>query len=229
FVGQMAASPIIAVVAVVSIATRNHDAFRAATPFLLLWTLAPVVAYWLSVPVGARVRPLSERERTMLRRTARRTWRYFDTFVTEEDGWLVPDNYQENIEPPRVARRTSPTNIGMSLLSLMAAHDLGYISTDVLIRRLDATLTSLEGLERFHGHFLNWYDTATRAPLRPRYVSTVDSGNLAGALIALAQGLLQLQEHQQTHTQLLEGLADTADLLAEASSSSDVRLPTRAP
>ena len=86
-----------------------------------------------------------------------------------------------------MARRTSPTNIGMSLLSTMAAHDLGYLPTDTLLERLDATLRTLESLERHQGHFLNWYDTATRAPLHPRYVSTVDSGNLAGALLALAQ------------------------------------------
>ena len=125
----------------------------------------------------------------MLRRTARKTWRYFDTFVTETDAWLVPDNYQDD-DTPKLARRTSPTNIAMSLLSTLAAHDLGYVSTDALIRRLDATLGSLEGLERYRGHFLNWYDTASLAPLHPRYVSTVDSGNLAGSLIALAQGLL---------------------------------------
>jgi cyclic beta-1,2-glucan synthetase len=228
FIGQMAASPIIAIVVALAIAARNQAAFPAATPFLLLWTIAPVVAYWLSVPVGARVRPLSDRERTVLRRTARRTWRYFDTFVTEADGWLPPDNYQDAQDSPRVARRTSPTNIGMSLLSVLAAHDLGYLSTDVLVRRLEATLTTLEGLERHQGHFLNWYDTTTRAPLRPRYVSTVDSGNLAGSLIALAQGLLQLQSQHQTRTQRLAGLADTADLLAEATSSSDIRRPGRA-
>ena len=87
-------------------------------------------------------------------------------------------------------RRTSPTNIGMTLLSTLAAHDLGYLTTEALIRRLDSTLTTLEGLERHEGHVLNWYDTATLAPLQPRYVSTVDSGNLAAALIALAQGLI---------------------------------------
>ena len=93
---------------------------------------------------------------------------------------------------PRLARRTSPTNIGMGLLSTLAAHDLGYLTTDALVARLDGTLTTLEGLERYHGHFLNWYDTATLAPLHPRYVSTVDSGNLAAALIALGQGLQAL-------------------------------------
>ena len=150
----------------------------------------------------------------MLRRTARKTWRYFDTFVTEADAWLAPDNYQEDANAPRLARRTSPTNIGMSLLSTLAAHDLGYVSTDDMLRRVNATLVTLEGLERYQGHFLNWYDTSSLAPLHPRYVSTVDSGNLAGAMMALAQGLLQLEDRPQTRAQRLAGLADTADLLA---------------
>src|SRR6185436_10401507 len=123
----------------------------------------------------------------------------------------------------KLARRTSPTNIAMGLLSTLAAHDLGYLSTDALLRRLNATLTTLESLERYRGHFLNWYDTASLAPLHPRYVSTVDSGNLAGALIALAQGLLQLECAPQTREQRLAGLTDTADVLAAASSSSDAR------
>ena len=122
----------------------------------------------------------------MLRRTARKTWRYFDTFITQDDAWLVPDNYQEAGDAPRLARRTSPTNIGMGLLTL-AAHDLGYISTGDLVRRIGATVGTLERLERHRGH-LNWCDTTSLAPLHPRYVSTVDSGNLAAAMMALAQG-----------------------------------------
>ena len=222
FVAKMAASPIIATAVAFAIVAREPVALPAAAPFLVLWLFAPIVAYWLSVPVGARVRPLSDRDRTVLRRTARKTWRYFETFVTETDAWLAPDNYQED-ESPKLARRTSPTNIAMSLLSALAAHDLGYLSTDALLRRLNATLTTLESLERYRGHFLNWYDTASLAPLHPRYVSTVDSGNLAGALIALAQGLLQLEETPQTYTQRLAGLTDTADVLAAASSSTDAR------
>src|SRR5436190_11941846 len=227
YVAEMAASPIVAAAVAVTIVAREPAALPAAVPFLLLWTMAPVVAYWLSVPVGARVRPLSDSDRTVLRRTARKTWRYFERFVTEADGWLVPDNYQEGADGPKLARRTSPTNIGMSLLSTLAAHDLGYLSTDVLLRRLNAMVTALEGLERHRGHFLNWYDTATLAPLHPHYVSTVDSGNLAGALIALAEGVLQLDENPQTRAQRLAGLADTADLLAAASSSSDARFGPR--
>ncbi|HYT64883.1 MAG TPA: glucoamylase family protein, partial [Vicinamibacterales bacterium] len=228
YMADMMASPIIAVGVAVAIVALDADALPAAAPFIVLWTVAPHVAYWLSVPVGARVRPLSDRERTLLRRTARKTWRYFDTFMTEADGWLAPDNYHEGGDAPKLARRTSPTNVGMSLLATLAAHDLGYLSTANLVRRLSATLTTLGSLERYRGHFLNWYDTATRAPLHPRYVSTVDSGNLAGALIALAQGLLGLAEHPQTRDQRLAGLADTADLLAAASSSSTPQPAARA-
>jgi cyclic beta-1,2-glucan synthetase len=223
----MASSPIIAAAAGLAILVLDREAFPAASPFLLLWLIAPVVAYWLSVPVGARVRPLSDRERAVLRRSARNTWRYFDTFATESEGWLAPDNFQEGADGAVLARRTSPTNIGMGLLSTLAAHDLGYLTTDDLLRRVDGTVTTLESLERYRGHFLNWYDTATRAPLHPRYVSTVDSGNLAGALLTLARGLLQLADQPQTQAQRLDGLADAADLLARASSSSDAPAATR--
>jgi cyclic beta-1,2-glucan synthetase len=220
FTSEMMSSPITAVVAALAVLAVDRSALPGATPFLLLWLAAPVVAYWLSVPVGPRVRPLADAERLLLRRTARSTWRYFETFVTAEDAWLPPDNYQENDLEPVLARRTSPTNIGMAMLSSVAAHDLGYLSTDALMLRLDRTLTTLEGLERHHGHFLNWYDTSTRAPLHPRYISTVDSGNLAAAFIAIAQALLALLTQPQTRRQRRDGLADTADLLASASSSS---------
>ena len=224
FVAEMASSPVIAGAIGLTISARAPEALPAAAPFLVLWTLAPAVAYWLSVPVGARVRPLDERDRAVLRRMARNTWRYFDEFVTEADAWLAPDNYQDDGEVRRLARRTSPTNIGMSLLSTLAAHDFGYVSTDALLHRLNGTLGTLDRLERHEGHFLNWYDTASLAPLHPRYVSTVDSGNLAGALIALAQGLLQLEERPQTLAQRLAGLADTADWLATATKSSGARI-----
>ena len=219
FVADMVASPIIALATTLLVATTHRQALSSALPFVALWIGAPVIAYWLSKPVGPRERPLGERERLLLRRTARKTWRYYETFVTDADGWLPPDNYQEGDEP-RLARRTSPTNIGMTLLSTLAAHDLGYVTTTTLIDRLDRTLTTLEGLERHEGHFLNWYSTETLAPLHPRYVSTVDSGNLAAALIALAQGLRALPASPQTRKQRLEGIIDAADLLALASSSS---------
>lgn len=219
FAREMASSPLIAIGVATLIVFFRPERLAGAAPFLLLWLAAPGVAYSLSVPVGARVRPLRDEERALLRRTARSTWRYFDTFVTEADGWLPPDNFQEDEETGRVAQRTSPTNVGMGLLSTLAAHDLGYLTSSELVDRVDKTLTTLEGLERFNGHFLNWYDTVTRAPLHPRYVSTVDSGNLAGALIALSHGLMSLMTQPQTERQLLNGIEDAAALLASATRS----------
>jgi cyclic beta-1,2-glucan synthetase len=219
FVEDMIASPIIAAIVALVVSIARPQALSSALPFVGLWAIAPGIAYWLSMPVGPRERELTNRQRMLLRRTGRKTWRYYETFVTEADGWLPPDNYQEGSEP-HLARRTSPTNIGMTLLATLAAHDLGYLTTEQLIHRLHRSLTTLEGLERHEGHFLNWYDTATLAPLRPRYVSTVDSGNLGAALIALAQGLMMIAASPQTRSRLLEGLIDTADLLASTSSSS---------
>jgi cyclic beta-1,2-glucan synthetase len=216
---RMIASPVVAGLAALAVAASHRHSWPAALPVLVLWIVAPIVAYRLSIPVGPRVRPLTDADRIVLRRAARKTWRYFETFMTADEAWLPPDNYQEYGDTPKVARRTSPTNIGMGLLSTLAAHELGYLTTDTLVGRLDRTITTLEGLERYDGHFLNWYDTATLAPLHPRYVSTVDSGNLAGALIALSHGLLYLVATPQTAGQRLDGIIDAADLLALASAS----------
>ncbi len=214
---EMASSPIAAVASAFVVAAVNPSALPAALPFLTLWLLAPAIGYWIGLPAAARVEPLSAAERLALRRVARKTWRFFETFVTQDDAWLPPDNFQVDGAGPKLARRTSPTNIGLGLLSTLAAYDLGYIAAGELADRIDRTLTTLEGLEQHEGHFLNWYDTATLAPLHPHYVSTVDSGNLAASLIALVQGLRQAADEPQTPAQRLEGLADTADLLCEAS------------
>ena len=188
FVREMIASPLIALLGLVLVALARPGALPAALPVLALWAVAPFVAHALSQPVPERRLELGPEDRAFLERVARDTWRYFETFMGPEDHGLPADNFQETPEP-RVAHRTSPTNIGMGLLATLAAHDLGFIDTDVLARRIDATLTTMEGLERHEGHLLNWYDTQSLAALLPRYVSTVDSGNLAGALMALAEGL----------------------------------------
>jgi cyclic beta-1,2-glucan synthetase len=188
FVMAMIASPLIALVGLVLAWIVRPAALVAASPVLVLWAAAPFIAYALSRPVPERRRALGPEDRAFLERVARETWRYFEAFMGREDHGLPPDNFQETPEP-RVAHRTSPTNIGMGILATLAAHDLGFITTEVLAERIDATLTTIEGLERFEGHLLNWYDTQSLAPLPPRYVSTVDSGNLAGALMALAGGL----------------------------------------
>jgi cyclic beta-1,2-glucan synthetase len=138
--------------------------------------------------MAGRRTALGPDDRAFLLEVARKTWRFFETFVGDEDHALPPDNVQL-VPLLVVAHRTSPTNIGMALLSSVAAHDLGFIDTENLIERIDQTLTSVEALERFEGHLLNWYDTRTLAPLAPAYISTVDSGNLAGALVTLASAL----------------------------------------
>jgi hypothetical protein len=122
-------------------------------------------------------------------------WRFFDDLVTPADHWLIPDNIQED-RRELIAHRTSPTNIGLQLLSTLAAYDFGYITLDGLLTRLESTFTTLLGMQRYRGHFYNWYDTRTLAPLAPRYISTVDSGNLAGYLVTLRAALLDIAERQ---------------------------------
>lgn len=190
FLVEMIASPLVASSGLLLVLLARPGALLTAIPVLALWAAAPLVAYALSRPVVPRRVELGEEDRRFLRLIARNTWRYFEAFMGPKDHGLPADNFQETPEP-RISHRTSPTNIGMGLLATLAAHDLGFIRTDELASRIDATLTTMEGLERFDGHLLNWYDTQSLAPLLPAYVSTVDSGNLAGALMTLAEGLRQ--------------------------------------
>ncbi len=211
FLVEMAASPAIALILLAMIVATRPGTLALAGPLLVLWMAAPLVAYWLSQPVTLEQHLLGSEDRRFLRLVARKTWRYFESFMGAEDHALPPDNFQET-PTPMIAHRTSPTNIGMGLLSTLAAHDFGFIRTSELVNRVEATLSTMEGLERFEGHLLNWYDTRTLAPLTPRYVSTVDSGNLAGALWALAEGLRRLAGEAQSATQICHGLSDTAEL-----------------
>jgi cyclic beta-1,2-glucan synthetase len=190
FVLAMAASPAIAVAGAALVSAWRPAALPAAAPLLALWALAPLVAHRLSQPMAHRNVALGPEDRHFLLGVARSTWKFFEAFMGPEDHFLPVDNVQE--DPARIAHRTSPTNIGMGLLATLAAHDLGFIPTGELIERIDSTLTTLEGLERHEGHLFNWYDTVSLAPLPPRYVSTVDSGNLAGALMTVAEGLRAL-------------------------------------
>jgi cyclic beta-1,2-glucan synthetase len=191
FVRSMVASPLLAVGTLALVALARAEALPFALPVLLLWMGAPWIAFAVSRPTTTRRVALTPPDRDYLLVVAGKTWKYFETFVGAGDHALPPDNVQFGAEPI-VAHRTSPTNIGLGLLATLAAHDLGFIETAELVRRVDATLTTMEGLEQHEGHLLNWYDTRTLAPLPPAYVSTVDSGNLAGALLTLAVGLRDL-------------------------------------
>ncbi len=150
-----------------------------------------------------------------LKKLSRRTWRYFEAFVTEQENWLPPDNFQEH-PAPVIAPRTSPTNIGMALLADLAAYDFGYCSVARLLDRTQKTLGTLGKMERYRGHFYNWYDTRSLKPLLPSYVSMVDSGNLAGHLLVLRSGLLELHATPVLPSRLFDGLRDTVRVLLDA-------------
>ncbi len=198
-------------------------AWPVAGPLVLLWLLAPALTWHLSVPARpAEKHRLSPAERRSLRLVGRRTWRFFETFVTAEEHFLPPDNFQED-PVPIVARRTSPTNMGLYLLSTMVARDFGWIGISDMVGRLEATLETMTGLRRFHGHFVNWYDTGDLRPLDPLYISTVDSGNLAGHLIALSQGCRRLIGSVVLGQYVLDGISDALQPVVDTVAKDDFR------
>ena len=187
-----------------------------AGSWLLLWFLSPVIGWLLTRrPVAKPPQSLLPAEdRKFLRSVARRTWRYFLDFVTEETSWLPPDNFQVS-HLNRLAMRTSPTNIGLYLVSVLSAHEFGYVTSDEVFERLTRTMKTIDRLERHEGHLLNWYDIETLAPLNPRYVSTVDSGNLLGALWALEPGLEALARAPLLDGKAFSGLCDAGEVLRQ--------------
>ena len=190
------------------LADYQPAALPASVPLLFLWLISPAIAWWLSRPLPGTVIHFTEDDTTFLERLSRETWHFFETFVGPDDNWLPPDNYQE-YPVAVIAHRTSPTNVGLALLSNLAAFDFGFISGGQCVDRTAKTFASLEKLERFRGHFFNWYDTRTLEPLPPRYVSTVDSGNLVGHLLTLREGLLQLADQKILPPQSITGLLVT--------------------
>lgn len=190
------------------------SALLIAAPFLLVWMFSPFVAYRISLRPRTTKTPLAGPDTKLARMIARRTWRFFETFVGDDANWLPPDNFQED-PLPQTAHRTSPTNIGLLLLSTISAHDFGYIGTLELTERLRFTFATLEKLEKVHGHYLNWYDTQTLEPLSPRYVSTVDSGNLAGHLLAVKRAVAEIPDRKLFDTHVMEGLADSLEMMRE--------------
>ncbi|MBV9620088.1 MAG: glycosyl transferase [Gammaproteobacteria bacterium] len=212
YVARMRGGLALAAGAAALVAWRASADWWVAGPWLALWFGAPLVARVGSVPRERRVAaPLPVADAAQLRQTARRTWRYFEEFVTAADHFLPPDNYQET-PVPVLAQRTSPTNIGMYLLSSLCALEFGWLGLLDWLDRLEATFDALDKLERFRGHWLNWYDTRTGQPLLPNYVSTVDSGNLAGALLTVANGLEAWAERGLWSRQRVLGVEDALAL-----------------
>ena len=214
FALQLAGAFAFAITAAALIFTMNPQNLIAA-PFLALWALSPAVARWASkapeIQEDLKIEPDDE---TALRLIARETWRFFETFVNAESNFLPPDNFQEDPKP-LVAQRTSPTNIGLYLMSALAARDFGWIGTVEAIDRVEATIQTLKKLEWYRGHLLNWYENTTLASLHPRYVSSVDSGNFAGNLLVLAAVCREILEGGPAPDRL-RGATDNVALLRRA-------------
>ena len=216
FYRMMGVAPALAVVTALGLAAANNPAALAvAGPLLMLWLVSPAIAWWMSRPLTRRAARLTADQTRFLRTLSRKTWAFFETFVGPKDYWLPPDNVQEH-PVAVVAHRTSPTNMGLSLLANLAAYDFGYLPAGRLIERTTCALRTMAGLERYRGHFYNWYDTQSLKPLHPIYISSVDSGNLAGHLLTLQPGLLALIDAPILSARLFDGLSDTFSLLVDA-------------
>lgn len=214
YVRSMTAAPVVAVAVAVMVWLLAPDRLALAAGIVSTWLLAPLLAFWVSRPIPESEVASPPADDSVQRVLARRTWAYFERFVSPEHNWLPPDNHQEQ-PGGRTAPRTSPTNIGLGLLSTLAAYDFGYLTSAELLATLSNTLDGVDRLETHRGHLLNWYDTRTLDPLSPRYVSTVDSGNLVASLIALRAGLTAIPRESFPRERWSVGLADTLRTLGD--------------
>lgn len=212
---------------IISLIYLGLPSIGAALPIAILWLASPVIIFVLdtySFTEPSKILPFADQ--LFLRHIARKTWRYFDDFVGPQSNWLPPDNYQSALQV-EVAPRTSPTNIGLWTICALSAKDLHYITSDDVIDRLTATFQTIGKLELYEGHLLNWYDILNLNPLYPRYVSTVDSGNLLASLWTLEQGIDDLVKGPILPLSLFDGLRDTFDLLDLQASPQKISLKAR--
>jgi cyclic beta-1,2-glucan synthetase len=225
----MAGAIALAVCGAIAVAYADRESLLIAAPLLGAWMLSPAIAWWVSRAPRPEQNSLSEAEIESLRLTARRTWHFFETFVTADDHMLPPDNFQEDPQPV-LAHRTSPTNLGLYLLSVIAARDFGWLGITSAVERLEETLGTMTRLERFRGHFFNWYDTRDLRPLEPKYISSVDSGNLAGHLIVLRSACREMIAAPMMGAETLAGIADAVKLarVALEALSGDRRISEKA-
>ncbi len=209
---RMIGAPVVSAIVGLLIYIINSNALWASLPLLIIWFISPQIAYWISkVREQDTKAKLSKKDIQTLRAVARRTWLYFERFIGPEDHWLPPDHFQEDPKGT-VAHRTSPTNIGLMLISTASAYDMGYIGVLDFVYRIKYSFETLDDLEKYRGHLLNWYDTQTLQTLSPRYVSTVDSGNFGASLIGLYQTLKDLPDHPVCPTALFQGVFDNLDI-----------------
>ena len=206
-------TPVLALLLAGMIGFFRPHSLAAALPVILLWAASKFISLWLNEPPRPVRSEASPKDVLFLRRAALRTWRYFAEYSTAEHNWLLPDNVQE--QPPAVAARISPTNLGFLLNARQVACQFGYLTIPEFTYSTMRTLATISKLERHRGHLLNWYDTRTLAPLPPRFVSSVDSGNLVASLWTLEQGCLERLHLPIFQEQLLEGFLDCLEALAD--------------
>jgi len=204
--------PIVGLLSIAELGVLRPDGWTILLPLPMLWVLSATLKQWLAESPSPKRQELGAAEIESYRNYARTTWNYFETFVTAKENWLAPDNFQEDPKPV-IAHRTSPTNIGLQLLSTCSAVDLGYLTALELAENLERTFATLARMERLHGHFYNWYSTLDLEPLQPRYLSTVDSGNLAAHLIAVKQYCLKLASQSTPFLKKREGTVDTLRIM----------------
>jgi cellobiose phosphorylase len=205
-------SPFIAMLSTISLSILFPKTLALVWPIIGSWFVFPIIAWWISLPLYPHAVKLTAKQRRFLHDLSRKTWSFFETFMGDKDNWLPPDNFQEHPDSV-IAHRTSPTNIGLSLLANLSAYDFGYILSGELLERTSDTFDTLHKMEKYQGHLFNWYDTRTLEPLRPLYISSVDSGNLAGHLLTLQQGFLTLPDQKITGPRIFEGINDTLQIL----------------
>lgn len=215
FYRKMIFAPLLSAFTTIYLAGFNPEVLFIAGPLLLLWLFSPAISWRMSKPIFRSEPVMTTDQISYLHTISRKTWLFFETFVGPEDNWLPPDNIQEH-PSCRIAHRTSPTNIGLSLLANLAAYDFGYIQSGKLIERTENTFRTLKIMERYRGHFYNWYDTQSLKILQPPYISTVDSGNFVGHLLTLQSGLLSLADEPILSKRWLKGINDTFNALNDA-------------
>ncbi|TLP72857.1 GH36-type glycosyl hydrolase domain-containing protein [Maribacter sp. ACAM166] len=211
---RMWIGPVLAFLCLLLFVFSNSPAFFTSIPILILWFVSPYITWRLSRTEKEESLDLTLTQKDFLHKSARKTWSFFVQFVNEGENWLPPDNFQQHPNPV-IAHRTSPTNIGLSLLANLTAYDFGYITMKEMLLRTSNTLKTLHKMERYKGHFYNWYDTRDLSILTPAYVSTVDSGNLVGHLLILRQGILAFKSNPIFNAESYNGLHSTIGIIQD--------------
>jgi len=162
----------------------------------VMWLITPIFVWHISKELQEEKEVLDKKEEKYILELANETWKYFKDYLNENNNYLIPDNYQENRNPIFV-NRTSSTNIGLSLISVVSAYDLKFINKEECVNLLIKIIETIEKLSKWNGHLYNWYNIHSLEPLIPRYISTVDSGNFVGYLYVVKQFLNNIDERNE--------------------------------